>query len=291
MADSKVVSIINLKGGVGKTTLTVGLAEFLVVEHDKKVLVIDTDPQTNATIALIGEDRWKERNNQGQTLYQLFKDHLDDTCVFDLGQSIVTKNSNLLGGLDNLHLLPSSLDFIGIQDYLINIGRTSYIKPIDVLKDALEERLNDYDVVLIDCPPNLGLVTQNALNISQYFLIPVVPDFMSTYGVPQILDVVSNFSRKTKHMVMPLGIVISMYRAKSNRHADTVAKLRQKTLENPYFPRLFNAFIPLGIKISDMTDYEASEINTLRQKYGWSGSNSFEAFANLAEEFVSYVKI
>lgn len=291
MAGSKVVSIINLKGGVGKTTLTVGLAEFLAVEHNKKVLVIDTDPQTNATIALIGENRWKECNNQGQTLYHLFKDHLDDTCVFDLGQSIVTKTSNLKGGLDNLHLLPSSLDFISIQDYLINIGRTSYIKPIDVLKDALEERLNNYDIVLIDCPPNLGLVTQNALNISQYFLIPVVPDFMSTYGVPQILDVVSNFSRKTRHTVMPLGIVISMYRSNAPRHNDTIRRLNQLTMEDPYFPRLFANNIPLGAKISDSTDYEASEINTLRQKYGWSGSTSFEAFAALAEEFIRYVKI
>lgn len=290
MADCKVVSIINLKGGVGKTTLTVGLAEFLAVEHNKKILVIDTDPQTNATIALIGENRWKECNNQGQTLYQLFKDHLDDTCVFDLGQAILQRTSNLKGGLDNLHLLPSSLDFIGIQDYLINIGRISYIKPIDVLKDTLEQRLNDYDIVLIDCPPNLGLVTQNALNISKYFLIPVIPDFMSTYGVPQILDVVNNFSRKTKHMVLPLGIVISMYRSTSPRHNDTINKLRNLALENPYFPRLFNASIPLGNKISDATDYEASEIKTLRQKYGWSGTNSFEAFAALTEEFLVYVK-
>lgn len=290
MADCKVVSIINLKGGVGKTTLTVGLAEFLAVEHNKQVLVIDTDPQTNATIALIGEDRWQECNQQGQTLYQLFKDHLDDSCIFDLSNSIVTRTSNLKGGLDNLHLLPSSLDFIGIQDYLINIGRTSYIKPIDVLKDALEQKLDDYDVVLIDCPPNLGLVTQNALNISQYYLIPVVPDFMSTYGVPQIIDVVKTFSRKTRHTVLPLGIIISMYRSNSPRHDDTINKLRNIGFQDPYFPRLFKSVIPLGNKISDSTDYEASQINTLKQKYGWSGSNSFEAFAGLAEEFLSYVQ-
>lgn len=287
----KVISIINLKGGVGKTTLTVGLAEFLAVEHDKTILVIDTDPQTNASIALIGENHWKECNSQGSTLYQLFKDHLDDTCVFDLSKSIVYRTSNLKGGLDNLHLLPSSLDFIQIQDLLINIGHISYIKPIDVLKDALDKRLNDYDFVLIDCPPNLGLVTQNALNISDYFLIPVIPDFMSTYGVPQIIEVVRNFARKTHHMVAPLGIIISMYRSNVSRHNDTIERLENFALKDPYFPRLFKNTIPLGSKISDSTDYEALEVNTLKQKYGWAGSSSYEAFAALTEEFLQYVKI
>lgn len=287
----KVVSIINLKGGVGKTTLTVGLAEFLAVEHGKKVLVIDTDPQTNASIALVGEDQWRECNNKGQTLYQLFKDHLDDTCIFKLSDSIITKTSNLEGGLTRLHLLPSSLDFIQIQDKLINIGHISYIKPIDVLKDALENRLDEYDVVLIDCPPNLGLVTQNALNISKYFLIPVIPDFMSTYGVPQIIEVVRNFSRKTGHTVFPLGIIISMYRANVSRHNDTIARLENMGKKDPYFPRLFATRIPLGSKISDATDHEAMEINTLRQKYGWSGTGSFEAFAAITEEFIKYVQI
>ncbi|MDD3899098.1 MAG: AAA family ATPase [Syntrophomonadaceae bacterium] len=256
----KVVSVINLKGGVGKTTLTVGLAEFLALEHDKKVLVIDTDPQTNASIALIGENQWRECNNQGHTLHQLFKDHLEDTCVFELSESIITRTSNLDGGLNNLHLLPSSLDFIQIQDLLINIGHISYIKPIDVLMDALDNRLNDYDVVLIDCPPNLGLVTQNALNISDYFLIPVIPDFMSTYGVPQIIDVVRNFSRKTGHMVLPLGIIISMYRANVTRHNDTIERLENIGKKDSNFPPLFATKIPLGSKISDVTDFEASQI-------------------------------
>jgi chromosome partitioning protein len=79
-----VVSVINLKGGVGKTTITVALAEFLVIEHGFKVLVIDLDPQTNSTVALIGEDEWKKRNESGRTLYHLFKDKLDETVISGL---------------------------------------------------------------------------------------------------------------------------------------------------------------------------------------------------------------
>lgn len=286
-----VISIINLKGGVGKTTLTVALAEFMVLEYGLKILVIDTDPQTNATIALIGEERWEEQNQQGHTLYQLFKDHLDDTAQFDLNQSVIRTTSNLKGGLQDLHLMPSSLDFVQIQDRLINIGAISLIKPIDVLHNTLQEFMEEYDMVLIDCPPNLGIVTQNALNISDHYLIPVIPDRMSTYGVPQILESVKTFGNKTGHKVNPLGIVISMYRSNVARHNATIRQLEANAKLKPDFPRIFNARIPLGAKISDATDYDAPGVNTLRQKYGWSGSNSYEAFSALAEEFIDYAEL
>ncbi|HLY32172.1 MAG TPA: ParA family protein, partial [Ktedonobacterales bacterium] len=94
-----VTSIINLKGGVGKTTLTLALAHYLAGEHSKRVLVIDLDPQTNATIALVTERRWRERDQSGQTLYQLFKDQLDGTQNFNTHESILTRVSNVSGGI------------------------------------------------------------------------------------------------------------------------------------------------------------------------------------------------
>src|SRR5215472_1218207 len=86
-----VTSIINLKGGVGKTTITIALAHYLAGEHAKRVLVIDLDPQTNATIAMVNERRWRERDQSGQTLYQLFKDQLDGTQVFSAQESVMTR--------------------------------------------------------------------------------------------------------------------------------------------------------------------------------------------------------
>jgi chromosome partitioning protein len=285
---TKVVSIINLKGGVGKTTITVAIAEFLVSEYNKNVLVIDLDPQTNATVSLIGEEQWELRNKEGRTLYQLFKDQIDDTCLFDLEKSIVTNCSNLNEGLLNLHLLPSSLDFVQLQDRLINIGHTALIQPIDVLKKYVKEYIARYDVVLIDCPPNLGIVTQNGLNISDYYLIPSIPDHLSTYGIPQIISSVNNFNRKTGTNIQALGIVPTMYRSNVTKHNTTLDKLQIKAAAGE-LPDIFKTKIPLAAKAADITDYGADGVITLRQKYGWSGSSSFEAFSALTKEFCEYV--
>ncbi|MFE8700043.1 ParA family protein [Cytobacillus sp. FJAT-54145] len=287
---SKVVSIINLKGGVGKTTITVALAEFLVIKHHLKVLVIDLDPQTNSTVSLIGEEEWEKKNKASETLYHLFKDHIDDTCQFELENSVVKNCSNLSGGLTNLHLIPSSLDFVGIQDRLINIGQTALIRPIDVLKNAVQSYIQNYDIVLIDCPPNLGLVTQNGLNISDHYIIPTIPDHLSTYGIPQIISSVKSFNRKTGTHVTPLGIIASMYRSSVTRHNSTLRKLTSQAAAGE-LPRIFDTRIPLASKAADATHYEADSVNTLKQKYGWAGSNIYDAFTNLTEEFLRHVEL
>jgi len=284
-----VISIINLKGGVGKTTITVALAEFLAVEKGLNVLVIDLDPQTNSTVALIGETEWDKRNQNGLTLFNLFKDQLDDTVTFDLDKSIVKQTSSLQGGLSNLHLLPSSLDFVQIQDKLINIGTTALIRPIDVLKNAVSSVIDSYDIVLIDCPPNLGIVTQNGLNISDYYLIPTIPDHLSTYGIPQIISNVKAFNKKTNANVQPIGILPSMVRTNVTRHKTTIDLLRRKAAKGE-LPRIFETIIPLGSKASDAAEFQASNVNTLKQKYGYVGTNIYDAFYNLTEELWHYVK-
>ncbi len=290
MPVAQVISIINLKGGVGKTTITVALAEFLAVEHQKRVLVIDLDPQTNSTVALIGEEEWERRNKNDQTLHTLFKDHIDDTCNFEMEKSIVRKSSNLRGGLVNLHVLPSSLDFVKIQDRLIHIWQTALIRPYDVLKNAVKNHLDDYDYVLIDCPPNLGIVTQNGLNISHWYLIPTIPDHLSTYGIPQIISSVKNFNRKKEDGdVKLLGVVASMYRSTVNRHNNTLRQLSLQ-VEKGELPRLFETRIPLASKASDAAYYDVDGINTLKQKYGYSTENLYASFQSLTEELISYAQ-
>ncbi|HUM81975.1 MAG TPA: AAA family ATPase, partial [Methanothrix sp.] len=158
---TKILSTINLKGGVGKTSITLALAEFLAAEHDKNVLVIDLDPQTNATVALMEEAAWLDKNEKGETLLQLFKDKLENTSKFDINKAIINKVSNLNGGIDNLSLLPSSLGLIDIQDNLAQIpaGQFYVTSPVDILKEAISGTISQYDFVLIDCPPNLGIIT------------------------------------------------------------------------------------------------------------------------------------
>src|SRR5690349_4784611 len=111
-----VTSFINLKGGVGKTTLTVALAHFLAIEHRKRVLVIDLDPQTNATVCLIPEQEWKRLDDAGLTIYQLFVDQVKGSRRFDADAAIVRNVSNVGGGVEGLDVLPSSLGLIKIQD-------------------------------------------------------------------------------------------------------------------------------------------------------------------------------
>ena len=156
---AKIISFINLKGGVGKTTSAVALSEFLAVEHHQDVLLIDLDPQTNATTSLISERRWLQADQSGQTIKQLFDDYLaQGDPRFDIHSAIISRVSNLAGGIFRLSLLPSSLGLIEIQDQLAMIpGLNRYaVNPIKILEDAIAPVLGRYDWVIIDCPPSLG---------------------------------------------------------------------------------------------------------------------------------------
>ena len=183
-----VFSTINLKGGVGKTTTTVALADFFSGTMHKRVLVIDLDPQTNATVMLIGEDRWLALNRAEHTIARLFKDALEPEAKrFDFDATLQRRVSNVheAGTVD---LLPSSLDLIDVQDRLVSVpsGRFYAVNPTELLWRVVKSRLDDYDVVIVDCPPNLGIITLNGLRISDGYIVPTIPDHLSTYGIPQI---------------------------------------------------------------------------------------------------------
>jgi chromosome partitioning protein len=281
------ISTINLKGGVGKTTTTVALAEMLAVEFDQKVLLVDLDPQTNLTTILIGEDRWKQRNEAHQTLAQLFKDALsdEDDREFDLDEALLPGVSAVeeVADTGNLDLLPSSLNLIDIQDKLASMpaGRYYSRSPGEILHTALKQRLDDYDWVLIDCPPNLGLITLNGLRISQGYVIPTIPDILSTYGIPQIVSRVSDFAREINEPIEPLGIVVSKYRDQANLHRAVVEDLHN----DPDVPGVFETIIPEAAAIAASAEFQA--IGTLRQKYQHGGR--FERYVALTEEIMEAV--
>lgn len=284
---TKVISTINLKGGVGKTQMTVALAEFLAMEHNKRVLLIDLDPQTNATVSLIDETSWLTKDRKGETLLQLFKDKLEKTSRFNINQAIVRRASNVGGGIRNLDLLPSSLGLIEIQDSLplISAGRFHVASPVTILKEAISGVLDEYNFVLIDCPPNLGIITLNGIYISDYYLIPCIPDILSTYGIPQILGRVENFKQEAKTNIAPLGIVISMYRAQSRLHDSVIRDLRGRASRDEY-PRIFDTVVPLTVRSAESADFNAT-VNTLKQKYGYG--RVFENYQNLTRELLNYV--
>ena len=144
-----VLSFINLKGGVGKTTTAVATAEILAQDHRKRVLIVDLDPQTNATVSLIKEDRWAEMDREGRTIAQLFIDKLNPQIPpkFDIERSIARQVSTINDGIAKLDLLPSSIRLIEIQDRLPMIAMfNNYVeRPIDILKNAIASILKAYD--------------------------------------------------------------------------------------------------------------------------------------------------
>jgi chromosome partitioning protein len=280
---ANVISIINLKGGVGKTTTTVALAEILSGNFNKKVLVIDIDPQTNATTMLIGEEKWQEINEQGYTLAQLFKDALDpDNRKFNLEKTLQRRVSNVRD-VRSLDLLPSSLELIDVQDRLASMstGRFYAENPTDILRRATRPIIDEYDYVLIDCPPNLGIITLNGLRISMGYIIPTIPDVLSTYGIPQIVKRVKEFSGAIAEEIEPLGIVVSKFRIQSTIHQNTQRRL-QAGKDAPVFKTVVHETNQAAAAA------EFTPVSTLKQKWGYQGP--YDQYVQLAKEIMEKVE-
>ncbi len=277
---ANVFSTINLKGGVGKTTTTVALAEFMSGRLNKKVLVVDLDPQTNATVMLIGEAKWLDLHKKEWTLARLFKDALDPKeRRFDLDKTLQRQVSNVREAR-TIDLLPSSLDLIDVQDRLVTIpsGRFHSVNPVELLLRSVKSRLDDYDIVIVDCPPNLGIITLNGLRISRGFVIPTIPDVLSTYGIPQILTRVRQFSEEIAEEIEPLGIIVTKYQSNSTVHENTVRQLRAKG-----DPQVFKSVITQANQFAGAAEYSGQM--TLKQKWGYQGLA--KQFAKLACEVVA----
>jgi chromosome partitioning protein len=270
-----VISFINLKGGVAKTTTSVAVAEMLAKEHRKHVLFIDLDPQTNATINLIGEETWQEQNEKDQTLAQLFKDKLRPELKpkFDIAQAIVHGVSKIDGGIARLDLLPSSIEFIEIQEKLpfVAMHGNYDVNPQDILRKALMPVIDRYDFVIIDCPPSLGIVTKNGLRFSTHYVIPTIPDIVSTWGIFQIVSNIASFAESINRKIKPMGIVATKVQGNS-LHSRIMADLGKGRLFDGKDtelkqPPLFQNNIPQTVDTSRGADFEAN-VNTFHKKYG-----------------------
>jgi chromosome partitioning protein len=170
---------------------------------------------------------------------------------------------------------------IDVQDKLASAptGQFYSVTPIDLLRLAIKSKLEDYDLVLIDCPPNLGIITLNGLRVSEGYVIPTVPDFLSTYGIPQIIKRVSNFSREIAEDIKPLGIIITKHQGNSTTHANVLQQLRAQN-----DPPVFKTVIRQADQIAAAAEFQSTR-RTLKQKYGYG--DLAERYIDLARELMA----
>ncbi|WP_309231610.1 ParA family protein [Nocardia sp. SYP-A9097] len=274
-----VVATFNLKGGVGKTTTTAALAEILSAEFGKRVLLIDLDPQRNLTTMMVGEKRSAELDSADLTLAAVFTDALAGRRPRDAAD-LVQHQVSPMQSVTTVDLLASSPKLIALQD---DMSRLTTLDPTTVLAAALTGVLSTYDYVLIDCPPNLGPITQNGLRIADGYLIPTIPDVMSTYSIPPLQSHLRHLSAAWSAPITELGVVITKYRRSSTVHQRILETLR----ENPSLPRLFPTRIPESNQIAAAAEF--TDFGTLRQKYGQGGQ--FLALRELTADFLATTRI
>lgn len=289
----KVIAVINLKGGVAKTTTTVGLGQMLSGEFQKKVLIIDLDPQTNATTMLIGENKWLELDKKGFTLATLFSDAINGTNEFSLTDTL-QKSVGDITEATTIDLLPSSLKLIDLQDKLtlMPAGQFGTRNPVTILLRGIKSILDDYDYVLIDCPPNLGYITLNGLRIADGYVVPTIPDVLSTYGIPQIITRIEAFSEEinseTGDSIVPVGIVATKFRGQAPIHSRTLKEMQSKSGKsmgkaNVIYPMVFETIFHESASIATAAEYQNKK-RTLRQKWGYNGQ--YDEFKCFAKEFI-----
>ena len=201
---TKVISIINWKGGVGKTTCAVNIAAEWA-DKNKTVLLIDVDAQASASAYIYTEEKYKEeyfnpiakalksRKEEAvakniamkKSIFGIFWDAIKDTMLFS--KDIGIKKG--LGDLKTLDLIPSTFYLNELEQEITSASSTQGLSPFNILRLGLNkhEILRNYDYVLIDCPPNLNLITLNAIFASDYYIIPTIPDQLSTLGLPLLI--------------------------------------------------------------------------------------------------------
>lgn len=274
-----VVAMFNLKGGVGKTTTTAALAEILSAEFGKRVLLIDLDPQRNLTTMMIGESAAAELDSSDSTLAAIFADACARSRPRGAG-ALIQRGVSPLEVVATVDLLASSPKLIGLGDFM---GRLAGVDPTRILAESLRGVLTDYDFVLVDCPPNLGPITQNGLRIADGYVIPTIPDFMSTYGIPPVQAHIRQLAGQWSAPIEELGVVITKYRASSAVHRRVLDQLR----ENRTLPRLFPTRIPESNQIAAAAEF--ADFGSLRQKYGAGGQ--FLALRELTADFQATTRI
>ncbi|HLY66717.1 MAG TPA: ParA family protein [Chloroflexota bacterium] len=250
---NRTVALANQKGGVGKTTTAISLGAFLAAKG-ARVLLVDVDPQANATSGL-GFDKWRLRHST----YDLFAGRC--TAV----EALEPTNRR------DLTILPSSPDLAAVE---VELGAQADREWL--LSRALAPIVGDYDFVLIDCPPSLGLLTVNALAAATDVIVPVQCEYLALEGLSLLLDTVERIRQGLNPTLRVFGILMTMFDPRTNLSEQVVEEVRQH-----YPSTIFQTVIPRNVRLSEAPSYGKS---ILDYDASSRGASSYDALADEALE-------
>lgn len=248
----RIIAVANQKGGVGKTTTAINLSA-CIAELGKKVLAIDMDPQGNMTSGL-GVDKHEIQN----TVYDLLIGECDlEDCV--------TK-----GVWENLDLLPANVDLSGAEIELMDLENREFI-----LKEQIEEVRDQYDFILIDCPPSLNILTINAMTTADSVLVPIQCEYYALEGLSQLINTIELVKNRLNDSLYIEGVVFTMYDARTNLSLEVVENVKANLHQN-----IYKAIIPRNIRLAESPSHGKP---ITRYDKRCSGA---EGYRNLAKEVV-----
>ena len=242
---AKIISITNQKGGVGKTTTAINLSAALA-EAEQKILLVDFDPQINATVGL------------GIELSDEDKTVLDAIHNTDKTKNIIIENV-----VQNLDVLPGSIELSSLETELLSDENKD-----QALKKAIDTVRDDYDYIIIDCPPAVGIITVNALTASDACIIPVQCEYFSLEGLNQVLAAVELVRSRMNPELKVEGILFTMFDSRTRLAQDVVSEVKNHITE-----RVFETMIPRNIRLAEapsngmtILDYEGSSVGAERYR-------------------------
>ena len=252
----RIIAIANQKGGVGKTTTSINLSSCLA-EAGKKILAIDLDPQGNTTSGL-GVDKDDLEN----TVYELM---LDECTI----RESIHKTE-----IENLTLIPSNVNLSGAEIELLGINDKEYI-----LKNAVDYIRDDYDFIIIDCPPSLNMLTVNAMTTADTVLVPIQCEYYALEGLSQLMYTIDLVHERLNPELILEGVVFTMYDARTNLSLQVVENVKSNLNQN-----IYKTIIPRNVRLAEAPSHGLPI--TLYD----SRSTGAESYRMLAEEVVEYGK-
>jgi len=249
----RVIAIANQKGGVGKTTTSINLSAALA-EKGKKVLVIDTDPQGNTTSGF-----GIEKNELENTIYELL---LGECSV----QDCVIRNV-----VPGVSVIPSNVNLAAVEIELIDAENREFI-----LKKEIEWIKDDYDFIMIDCPPSLSMLTINAMTTADSVLVPIQCEYYALEGLSQLIHTVNLVKERLNPDLDMEGVVFTMYDARTNLSMQVVENVKSVLQQ-----KIFDTLIPRNVRLAEAPSF-GMPINKYDPK-----SAGADAYASLAEEVIN----